>query len=345
VSIRFSRRWLVGAASAALLVAGIAAGNRPAAADTATVSINDFAFTPSPVTVTAGSTVTWTNNQSGVAHTVTADDGSFDSGRLGTGQTFSMTFSAAGTVAYHCSIHPFMHGTITVMAAPAGAASPASSGNAGGASATGGNAAAGGRTISLSAGYNLVGPPDGTTFGDATAFAFDSAANSYHQLSAGEATRGGQGYWLLSDSGGSMPLAAGSNAPVSVTAAPGAWQLIGDPSGTQAALVTGADAVWTFNASTGQYEPATMLQPGQGAWAISQAGGRITITPGGRAATPAPASSPAPTPTPQPTQQPQPQPVQTAQPQPTPYVYPRPGYGPVTVSPMMPMPRPMPMPY
>ncbi len=343
---RLSRRWLVAAAGVALLVAGAAAGNRPAAADNATVSINNFAFTPATVTVTAGSTISWTNNQSGVPHTVTADDGSFDSGRLSTGQTFSMTFSAAGTIAYHCSIHPTMHGTIVVTAASAATASPAStnagSGGNGGANASAGNAApSGGRTISLGAGYNLVGPPGGTTFGDATAYTFDPTANSYHQLSAGEATQAGQGYWLLSDAGGSMPLAAGSNAPVTITAAPGAWQLIGNPSGTQAALVTGADAVWTYNASSGQYQPATTLQPGQGAWAIAQAGGRITITPGGQAATP----TPSPSPTPQPTQQAQPQPVQTPQPQSTPNVYPQPNYGPVTISPMMPMPYPMPMPY
>lgn len=336
---RLSRRWLVGAAGVTLVVAGVAGGNRPAAADNAAVSINNFAFTPSPVTVTAGSTITWTDNQSGVPHTVSADDGSFDSGRLSTGQTFSMTFNTAGTIAYHCNIHPFMHGTITVMAASTGAASPVSSGNGGNSgNASGGNAAAGGRTISLSAGYNLVGPPDGTTFGDATAFAFDPTANGYHQLNAGEPTQGGQGYWLLSDSGGSVPLAAGSNAPVTISAAAGAWQLIGDPSGTEAALVTGADAVWTYNTGSGQYERATMLQPGQGAWAISQAGGRITVAPGGQAATPIP--SPTPSPTPQPTQQPQP--AQTTQPQPTPYVNPRPYYGPVIVSPMMPMPMPMP---
>lgn len=344
-----SRRWLAGAAGVALLAAGAAGGNRPAAADSAAVGINNFAFMPASITVTAGSTVTWTDNQSGVPHTVTADDGSFDSGRLTTGQSFSMTFSAAGTITYHCNIHPSMHGTITVMASQASAGSPVPSGNGGAANSTGSNgnagsaAPSGGRTVSLSAGYNLVGPPDGTTFGDATAFAFDPTANTYHQLSAGEQTQGGQGYWLLSDNGGSMPLAAGSDAPVTFMATPGTWQLIGDPSGTQAALVTGADAVWTYNASTGQYEPATMLQPGQGAWAISRAGGKITITPGGQAATP----TPTPSPTPRPTQQPQAQPVQTPQPATTPYVYPRPYYGPVVVSPMMPMPmpRPMPMPY
>jgi plastocyanin len=47
---------------------------------------------------------------------VTADDGSFDSGSLATDATFSQTFDAAGTFAYHCTIHPSMTGTITVAA-------------------------------------------------------------------------------------------------------------------------------------------------------------------------------------------------------------------------------------
>ncbi len=335
---QFNRRLAAGAAAVALLAgAGLAGGGHPAAADTAAVSINNFAFMPASVTVTAGSTVTWTNNQS-VTHTVTADDGSFDAGRLSPGQMFSMTFSAAGTIAYHCNIHPFMHGMIVVMAA----AAPTGSGNTGssGAGSSATTAPTGGRTLSLSAGYNLVGPPDGTTFGDSTAFAFDPQANMYHQLDAGEQTQAGQGYWLLSDNGGSMPLAAGSNTPATFMAAAGAWQIIGNPSGTQAALVTGADALWTYDAAGGQYQKATMLQPGQGAWALSQAGGRITITPGGQTATPTPS------PTPQPQIQPvrTVQPAQPVQPAPTPYIPPNPYYGPANVGPMTPMPMPMPMP-
>jgi len=354
VFTRLNRRAAAGAAVALLAAVTITAGNLPASADTASVSINGFAFMPASVSVTAGSTVTWTQNQSGVMHTVTADNGSFDSGALATGRTFSMTFSTAGTFAYHCSIHPSMHGTVTVTAAaaPAGnsgstAATPSSSGNTGGGSPA--NAApSGGRSASLSAGYNLVGPPGGTSFGDSTAFAFDPQSNMYVQLGAGEQTQAGQGYWLLSDNGGSMALGAGSTAPASFMAAPGAWQLVGDPSGTEAALVSGADAVWTYDPASGQYQPATMLQPGQGAWAMSQAGGKITITPGGQAATATP--SPTPSPAPQPTQQPQTQPTQQPTPQPVqptmqPYIPPR--YGPGIVSPMMPMPmpRPMPMPY
>jgi len=76
------------------------------------VSIVDFAFKPDAVTVKAGTTVTWTNH--GRTHTVTADAGSFDSGHISSGGTFSMTFKKAGTYAYHCSIHPSMVAQVVV---------------------------------------------------------------------------------------------------------------------------------------------------------------------------------------------------------------------------------------
>jgi plastocyanin len=83
------------------------------------VTISDDAFNPTGNTVTAGTTVTWTTTGSH-GHTVTADDGSFDSdsngsgATLATGSTFTHTFAAAGTFAYHCKVHSSMHGTVTV---------------------------------------------------------------------------------------------------------------------------------------------------------------------------------------------------------------------------------------
>ena len=77
------------------------------------VSIVNMAFSPASLTATAGTTVTWTNND-GMTHTVTADDISFDSGNILMGNKFSKIFSTAGTFAYHCTIHPTMKGTIIV---------------------------------------------------------------------------------------------------------------------------------------------------------------------------------------------------------------------------------------
>jgi plastocyanin len=78
-----------------------------------TVEINNFMFTPKTLTVPVGTTVTWKFDDS-TQHTVTADDNSFTSQVLGSGQTYTHTFTSAGTVNYHCSIHTFMTGTIVV---------------------------------------------------------------------------------------------------------------------------------------------------------------------------------------------------------------------------------------
>jgi plastocyanin len=72
------------------------------------------AFGTNPLVVSVGATVTWTNTDS-VPHTVTADDGSFDSGSLDPGATFSHTFDAAGSFDYHCAIPGHnMQGTVQV---------------------------------------------------------------------------------------------------------------------------------------------------------------------------------------------------------------------------------------
>jgi plastocyanin len=77
------------------------------------VALASFAFSPTSLTVKVGTKVTWTNNDS-VTHTVTADQGAFDSGDLAPGKSFSFTFSKAGTYSYHCNIHRSMTATIVV---------------------------------------------------------------------------------------------------------------------------------------------------------------------------------------------------------------------------------------
>jgi plastocyanin len=78
-----------------------------------TVTIDNYAFSPTTLTVSAGTTVTWVNNDT-AAHTVTADDGTFDSGNLDPGESFTYTFASAGTISYHCNYHPTMVGTVVV---------------------------------------------------------------------------------------------------------------------------------------------------------------------------------------------------------------------------------------
>lgn len=86
------------------------------AASTVTVEISGFAFQPSMVTIQVGDTVTWTNLD-GAAHTAT-DTGPqalFD-GVMDNGESFSYTFTQAGTFNYVCTFHPEMTGTVIVQA-------------------------------------------------------------------------------------------------------------------------------------------------------------------------------------------------------------------------------------
>lgn len=77
------------------------------------ISIMNFAFSPLTLTVKTGTKVTWTNKDT-VTHTVTDDKGAFNSGLLTPGNSFSFTFTQAGTYSYHCNIHHSMMATIVV---------------------------------------------------------------------------------------------------------------------------------------------------------------------------------------------------------------------------------------
>lgn len=87
----------------------------------AALNVNQPGYTPIDVTLVIGvnNTVEWTNNDN-MPHTVTATDGSFDSGNMNPGATFSHTFTEPGSFAYICSYHHWMHGTITVVSGAGG---------------------------------------------------------------------------------------------------------------------------------------------------------------------------------------------------------------------------------
>jgi plastocyanin len=73
-----------------------------------------YAFEPATITIPKGAQVVWTN-ASDAPHTVTSDTSAFGTtSNLSTNQTFMQVFNTAGTYAYHCTIHPYMKGTITV---------------------------------------------------------------------------------------------------------------------------------------------------------------------------------------------------------------------------------------
>lgn len=113
-----NKKWIL---SAVLTVAAaVAVSTRPGltvnAADQmgpAAVKIDNFSFGPQTLTVAAGTTVTWTNNDD-VPHTVVSDDKVFKSKALDTDDEFSYTFDKPGTYNYFCSVHPKMTAKVVV---------------------------------------------------------------------------------------------------------------------------------------------------------------------------------------------------------------------------------------
>jgi manganese oxidase len=95
------------------------ASSAPAASGkTATVEMKNIQFNPKTLTVSKGTTVTWTNSDS-VAHDVTKQTGpgpdfKSGSGDIGSGGAFKTTFNDPGTIKYECTVHPGMTGTIVV---------------------------------------------------------------------------------------------------------------------------------------------------------------------------------------------------------------------------------------
>jgi hypothetical protein len=77
------------------------------------IDIRDNRFEPADATVVPGTTLMWINYDQ-VQHTVTADDGQFDSGALDPGDIFMVTVEGSGKLTYHCSLHPEMKGGVTV---------------------------------------------------------------------------------------------------------------------------------------------------------------------------------------------------------------------------------------
>ena len=110
--------WSLGLITVALLIL-MAAGARSSAsaqetkpAETA-VKIDNFNFSPNPLTVAVGTTVRWTNRDD-IPHNVVSEDKTLKSKVLDTDESFAYTFTKPGTYAYFCSIHPKMTGKVVV---------------------------------------------------------------------------------------------------------------------------------------------------------------------------------------------------------------------------------------
>lgn len=77
------------------------------------VAIKGFKFSPASLAIKVGDTVVFTN-EDGAPHAATADNGAFDTGRMGKGESQSIVFTEAGNIEYFCSVHPNMKASITV---------------------------------------------------------------------------------------------------------------------------------------------------------------------------------------------------------------------------------------
>jgi plastocyanin len=115
-------KWMFGSAAILAVALALTAGTRPnpaaspgeTPASGAIVKIDNFSFGPADITIPAGTTVTWTNNDD-VPHVVTSDDNKmFKSKALDTDDRFSFTFTKPGTYNYYCAIHPKMVAKIVV---------------------------------------------------------------------------------------------------------------------------------------------------------------------------------------------------------------------------------------
>jgi len=90
-----------------------AASGPPPASQPNTVVMSNIAFSPASITVTAGTTITWQNNDS-INHTSTSDNGAWDTGMIAPGQSGRTVFNTPGTYTYHCTVHAMMTGTVIV---------------------------------------------------------------------------------------------------------------------------------------------------------------------------------------------------------------------------------------
>jgi plastocyanin len=86
-------------------------GNHGKVASGTAIAIKNFQFSPDPITVKVGATIT-VSNDDGTVHTLTADDKKFDTGDLDGGAEKTITIDAPGKYTYHCDIHNYMTGTI-----------------------------------------------------------------------------------------------------------------------------------------------------------------------------------------------------------------------------------------
>jgi len=136
-----------------------------------------------------------------------------------------------------------------------------------------------GITVNLPAGWNLVGGPSGSVIvnNSGPLYSFQAGDTIYRTIDSSSPLTAGTGYWANFPTGGTITLPTTNPQIVTAVLPAGQYVMIGNP-GDVAASVTGADVIFAFDPVANSYVQTTTLTPGQGGWAISDAGGTATIS-------------------------------------------------------------------
>jgi PKD repeat protein len=208
----------------------------------------------------------------------------FGDGLSGTGATVSHTYTLQGnyaatvTVVSGASSGPTVTPTTVSGGTVAGAATT---------SVTVGPAAPTGPSVSFAPGWNLVGGPAGTMYTQANGplYTFQAGDTAYRSIPNTQGIIVGYGYWAYFTAQTPVTYPGDSTAPVMLQAPANQYIMVGNPSVTRPATVTGADVVYIYDPVSGAYANSTTIPPGGGAWALRGTSGSITVTPSTTAVT------------------------------------------------------------
>lgn len=139
-----------------------------------------------------------------------------------------------------------------------------------------------GAELTFAQGWNLIGglgsAASTLTAAVGSVYTYDAAQNSYIAVPPATPLREGAGYWVYLASSLTVAAPSSADVPVTVSVTAGSWAMIGNPSATVSAEVSGADFVYIYDPLHG-YQPTFTLAPGQGAWAYAASDSTITISP------------------------------------------------------------------
>jgi hypothetical protein len=130
-------------------------------------------------------------------------------------------------------------------------------------------------SITYPIGWNLVAAPTGTVMTGATPPLYTWQSGDVAYVPSNTTTTG-YGHWAYFPAPSTVSIPITSPTVITKALQPNQYVMIGN-SGTTSATVTGADVIYIYNPTSG-YQTTNVLQPGQGAWALSFAGGNVTIT-------------------------------------------------------------------